>query len=226
MIKNKTDIVLSKIVTSSKTLNQFMKIIKIEEEKDQKHSALKNIAKDVLFPLTKEDRALIRSMEKVLYELEGIGLAAPQVDIAKRIALIYIPESASLLRDNATTVPMHTIINPEYTPVNKEEKKSDFEGCYSVASVMGKISRFNTINVKYQNEEGEVIEKTVSGFYARALQHEIDHLNGILITDHLTPDCLSGDVATMLKLRRDSLSEEQRKSFDELMRKKTLQQKS
>merc|ERR1712080_180959 len=87
---------------------------------------------------------------------------------------------------------MHVLINPEYTGVQaddaKETKVSDMEGCYSVGSVCGHVPRFHTIQVTYQTTTGASIAQTVSGFYARVLQHEIDHLNGILILDHLLPE--------------------------------------
>ena len=113
---------------------------------------------------------------------------------------------------------MHTIINPEYTPVNENDIVSDFEGCYSVKRVYGKVPRYKSINLKYQNEDGMLIEKIASGFYARVLQHEIDHLNGILITNRLTPECVQGTFAQMMPLRRAELPEDKRKYFDNLMK--------
>jgi len=194
----------------------------IEAESNTQKSILKNPAVAVAFPLSEEDRELIAIMKTKLYELEGVGLAAPQVGIAKRIALIYIPDSASLLREDARAYPMHAIINPEYEPIDIQDKRQDFEGCYSVESIMGKVPRFYKIRLKYQDEEGVLIDKAVDGFYARVLQHEIDHLNGLLFTDRLTPDCLRGDKAAMMKIRRDELPEEKRQHFDELVRKKGM----
>ena len=199
-----------------------LKIITIEDEIDKSSSVLKNKAKKVSFPLSTEDKQIISSMQKILFKAEGVGLAAPQVNIGLSIAVVYIPESASLLREDVRAYSMHTMINPEYTPINEDEIVSDFEGCYSVKSVYGKVPRYKSINLKYQNEDGLVIEQIVTDFYARVVQHEIDHLNGILITDSLTPECVQGTFAQMLPLRRAELSEDKRKHFDKLMKTKGI----
>lgn len=197
-------------------------IITIENQEDKVGSALKNEAEEVSFPLKDEDRQLIASMREMLYETQGVGLAAPQVDVRKKIALIYIPESAALLRDNVKPVDMHVLINAKYKPSENTEMFSDFEGCYSVNSVYGKVPRYYSIELEYQDESGTKIQKTVEGFYARVLQHEIDHLNGKLITDRLTPDCLQGSFEEMLAIRRQELSPEKRELFDELVKKKGM----
>jgi peptide deformylase len=197
-----------------------MDIITIEQQVDKEKSVLKNIAKEVEFPLSEKDKDLINKMKEILYKLEGVGLAAPQVGADKRIAVIYIPESAALLRESVIVHLMHTIINPEYWAADNHLIKQDFEACYSVEDVMGKVPRLHAIRVRYQNEIGEIIDKVVEGFYARVLQHEIDHLNGILITNRLTPECIQGDKKAILKLRRKELSEEKRRYFDELMQKR------
>ncbi len=199
-----------------------LEIIAIEEQENRDSSALKNIAKEVEFPLNSEDKKIIKKMKDIIFAAEGVGLAAPQVDIRKKIAIIYIPESASLLREDVRSYPIHTIINPKYSPIPEDGFAADFEGCYSVKSVYGKVKRYKSINLKYQDEEGKKIEKKVSGFYARVLQHEIDHLNGILITDRLTPECTQGTFAEMLSLRRNSLPKEKREHFDNILKKKGI----
>ncbi len=199
-----------------------LEIIAIEEQENRNNSALKNIAEDIEFPLTLEDKELTKEMQDIIFAAEGVGLAAPQVNIRKKIAIIYIPESASLLREDVRTYPLHTIINPEYSPITEDGFAADFEGCYSVKSVYGKVKRYKSINLKYQDEEGKKIAKKVSGFYARVLQHEIDHLNGILITDRLTPECTQGTFSEMLNLRRESLPKEKREHFDNILKKKNI----
>ena len=194
-----------------------LKIITIEDDIDNVSSVLKNKARQVNFPLSAEDKQIIACMQAILFKADGVGLAAPQVGIGYSIAVVYIPESASLLRENAGIYSMHTLINPEYTPVDEHDIVSDFEGCYSVKRVYGKVRRYKSINLKYQNEDGALIEKVATGFYARVLQHEIDHLNGILIIDRLIPECVQGTFAQMLSLRRAELSEDKRRYFDKLM---------
>jgi len=200
----------------------IMKIITIEEQQAPSLSALTNEAANVTFPLSAEDKEIIANMKDLLFAAQGVGLAAPQVDVRKKIALIYIPESASLLREDVRTYPMHVIINPKYTPLEQDDLAHDFEGCYSVKSVYGKVPRYKTIELQYQDEAGTHFKKQVSGFYARVLQHEIDHLNGLLITDRLTPKCPQGTFEEMLKIRRDELPEEKRKHFDKLIKQKGM----
>ncbi|MDP4709428.1 MAG: peptide deformylase [Rickettsiaceae bacterium] len=200
-------------------------IINIEEEEDKANSVLTNEANIVTFPLSALDQEIIQTMQEMLYKLEGVGLAATQVNINKKIALIYIPDSAALLREDIRTYPMHTIINPEYIGIEEAPKVSDFEGCYSVKHTYGKVLRYQAIQVKYQNIIGETIEETVSGFYARVLQHEIDHLNGLLITDRLTPDCLQGTFEEMLEIRRQELPIDKQKQLDELIKDKKMSSK-
>ncbi len=197
-------------------------IVPIEQQPKDTVSVLKMRAHEVDFPLSKDDKVTIEQMKVMLFDLQGVGLAAPQVGIGKRIILVYIPETAALLREDVRTYPMHTLINPEYKAIDDQNKRSDFEGCYSVKSVYGKVPRYDQINLTYQDEDGNKIEKIVEGFYARVLQHEIDHINGLLITDRLTPDCLQGTFEEMLAIRRSELSEEKQKVFDDLVKKKGM----
>lgn len=198
------------------------KIIAIESVANPEKSALRQQSRKIIFPLATADQELIAEMKEMMFALGGVGLAAPQIGITKNIAVIYIPESAALLRDNVQEKPMHVIINATYEPIESEGKYSDFEACYSVNSVMGKVPRYNAIKVRYQDETGKEVSKIEKGFYARVLQHEIDHLNGLLITDRLTPECLQGPHPEMLKIRRAELPPEKRKLFDDLLKQKSL----
>jgi peptide deformylase len=195
-----------------------LQIVAIEQTEYQ--SVLKNKARPVSFPLSAEDKGLIQSMETKLRHLGGVGLAAPQVNVAKQIIAIYIPEEAGLLRDNVTSYPMHVLINPSYTPKANAKIVYDFESCYSVNSKSGKVPRYNDIEYDYYDMEGVYHSNSASGFYARVLQHEIDHINGILIIDRLTPDCIQGTVEDMMALRRAELPDDKKALFDQLMEKK------
>ncbi|MBS0350151.1 MAG: peptide deformylase [Proteobacteria bacterium] len=201
------------------------KIVMIENEPNPEKSALKQQSTKIIFPLTGADQELIAQLQEIVLELGGVGLAAPQIGVARNIAVIYIPKSAALLRDNVQEKPIHVIINATYQPIASKGMYSDFEGCYSVNSVMGKVPRYNAIKVKYQDATGKATIKTAEGFYARVLQHEIDHLHGLLITDRLTPECLQGPHETILKIRRAELPAEKRKLFDSLIKQKGLAKK-
>lgn len=181
------------------------RIICIETVPNPENSSLRVKAKPVSFPLSAEDRELIKTLKEMTVALGGVGLAAPQIDVSKRVAAIYIPEEAAKFRDNIEPEAVHVILNAEYEALLEEGTDPDFEGCYSVESRMGKVPRAKAIRVCYDTEEGVRIESIERGFYARVLQHEIDHLNGILMIDRLTPDCPQGSLEEMLELRKQEL---------------------
>ncbi len=203
------------------SMGQAMDLEIVTIEQPEYHQVLKHQAQAVQFPLSQADKDLIEAMKNKLQKLGGVGLAAPQVNFPRRIIAIYIPEEATLLRDNVKRLyPMHIMINPSYTPAEGSAIQHDFEGCYSVASKSGKVPRYEQITVSYYDELGQFHQQTEEGFYARVLQHEVDHLNGFLILDRLTPDCVQGSVEEMMALRRVSLSPEKRALFDQIMAKK------
>jgi peptide deformylase len=200
-------------------MSMAMDIVTIEQP--EYLQVLKSLAQKVDFPLSQEDKDLIAAMQTKLDELGGVGLAAPQVNVPRRIIAIYIPEEATLLRDNVKQFyPMHIMINPSYEPVPGSTIHHDFEGCYSVSSKSGKVPRYEQINLSYYDESGQYHQQIENGFYARVLQHEIDHLNGLLILDRLTPECAQGSWEEMMALRRASLSPEKRVLFDQVIAKK------
>ncbi|KTC87918.1 MULTISPECIES: peptide deformylase [Legionella] len=200
-----------------------LKIISAEQPAHNK--VLQTPAQLVLFPLNEEDKALIAAMKEKLYELKGVGLAAPQVNHHKQIIAIYIPEESALLRNNAKAYPMHMLINPSYLGIDSAGVDSDFEACYSVSNKAGKVPRFNQISVQFYDEQGQHYNRIETGFYARVLQHEIDHINGTLIIDRLTPECVQGSMEEMTNLRRQELSSIQRELFDRLMKEKQVKSK-
>lgn len=192
----------------------------ITTDKPTHAKVLQTPAKSVEFPLSNEDLKLIAAMKDKLYQLQGVGLAAPQVNYQRKIIAIYIPEESAMLRTNAKPYPMHILINPSYEGMTTAGISHDFEACYSVSNKAGKVPRFNQITIHYHDEQGQEHSQTENGFYARVLQHEIDHINGTLITDRLTPDCIQGSMEEMLIIRRNELSDKQRELFDKLMQEK------
>jgi len=195
-----------------------LEIITIEQPDAASILKIKSAA--VSFPLSADDRKLIDAMKNKLFQLAGVGLAAPQVKQNKQIIAIYIPEDAALLRNNVQAYPMHIMINPSYVVIQETETVYDFEGCYSVHNKAGKVPRYQAIQLTYQDEDGLSHTQNATGFYARVLQHEIDHLNGILIIDRLTADCIQGSFEEMMAVRRSELSPEQRLQFDQVIAKK------
>ncbi|MCM8784646.1 MAG: peptide deformylase [Candidatus Omnitrophica bacterium] len=121
-------------------------------------------------------RKLIKSMKETLVSVKGIGLAANQVGVLKRIFIAYDKERENLI----------TVINPEI--VDKKEIEMDLEGCLSFPEIYFSISRNKIVTVKGINEDGKEIIIDGKDLLARCFQHEIDHLNGILIIDYATEE--------------------------------------
>jgi peptide deformylase len=126
---------------------------------------------------TPELQELIADMWETMYAAKGVGLAAPQIGLSKRISVIDI----SVGEDESKKI---VIINPEIT--STEGKQTGEEGCLSIPGFREPVTRANKVTVRAQNEKGEPIELAGEELLARALLHEIDHLNGILFINHLS----------------------------------------
>lgn len=135
--------------------------------------------------LTPAFQGFIQDMTDTMKEYEGVGLAAPQVHRSQRVSVVQLPmgfeeEGVS----NASGSQLYVFINPELKALTKE-KNAYWEGCLSVPGLRGLVARPNKVQVRYLNEKGEQKEITASGFLATVLQHEFDHLDGILYVDKL-----------------------------------------
>ena len=128
----------------------------------------------------------IEDLKATLEFSEGFGIAAPQVGIDKRIVVIKVDKEKCSYED-AEDVPVTVMINPVWKPAS-EKTNIEYEGCLSVPSIRGKVERYKKIEVNYYNEKGEHIEKTVQGFTARDIQHECDHLDGVLFIDVMSEE--------------------------------------
>lgn len=129
-------------------------------------------------------KKLIEDMVETMHHADGCGLAAPQVGISKRILVVdgddladRYPELKGFHRE---------MINPRFT-FESEERCSYEEGCLSIPNVDAEITRPQKIRVRYINPEFAEVEEDFDGFAARMIQHEMDHLDGILFVDHATP---------------------------------------
>lgn len=118
-------------------------------------------------------KALLEDMAETMYSVRGVGLAAPQVGIGKRVIVVDIRDEIGLLK----------MINPVITV--REGRETDVEGCLSFPGIHGDVERDYRITIRALDEEGKERELCVSGLLARALQHEIDHLNGVLFVDRV-----------------------------------------
>jgi len=126
---------------------------------------------------TPELHELIADMWETMYASKGVGLAAPQIGIAKRVSVI----DTSVGEDESKKV---VIINPEI--LSKDGNQTGEEGCLSIPGFREPLTRANKVTVRAQNEKGETVELDGEELLARAFQHEIDHLNGILFIAHLS----------------------------------------
>lgn len=138
---------------------------------------LEEVAEPVTVFDTPELKQLISDMFETMYAAKGVGLAAPQIGIGQQISVIDV----SLGEEETKKI---VIINPEIT--SREGKQTGEEGCLSVPGFREPLTRANKVTVRAQNEKGESIEFEGEELLARAFQHEIDHLNGILFINHLS----------------------------------------
>lgn len=116
-------------------------------------------------------QGLIEDMIETMYDADGVGLAAPQVGILKRVVVIDIYDETGV----------KVLVNPEI--VSEEGEQEEVEGCLSLPGKAGVVKRPARVVVKALNEKGQAYTIEGTGLLARALCHEIDHLNGVLFTD-------------------------------------------
>jgi len=130
--------------------------------------------------LDDEVRALAKDMLETRYLAEGIGLAAPQVGVSRRVIVVDLRD------DDEAGVGALALINPEVVESGRKKDKGP-EGCLSIPGMEEVVERPETVTVEGLNPDGEPFSMQVSGLLSRALQHEIDHLDGILFIDRLSP---------------------------------------
>ncbi|MGC2741566.1 MAG: peptide deformylase [Candidatus Angelobacter sp.] len=145
---------------------------------------------------SREIRELIQQMKETMYAAPGVGLAAPQIGQGIQLAVIedrpeYIKDwtPEQLAERERQTVPFHVIINPKITLIG-EERVEYFEGCLSLDNLMALTPRTRRVRVECVDEKGEPKLIDAVGWYARILQHEIDHLAGTMYVDHMYPRTL------------------------------------
>jgi peptide deformylase len=122
--------------------------------------------------VSSEERNLLSYMAKIMYENNGVGLAAPQIGVDKKI--IVVDTGQGLLK----------LINPRI--LEKEGRDSLSEGCLSLPEIFVPVDRATIIKVEGLNEDKKLVKLAINGFLARVIQHEVDHLNGVLIIDYAT----------------------------------------
>jgi peptide deformylase len=126
---------------------------------------------------TPELHALLRDMRDTMQALSGAGLAAPQIAVPLRVVIFGMQHNPRY--PDAEPVPHTVLINPQLTPLD-DTMEEGWEGCLSVPGLRGVVPRYATLRYRGFDEKGQPIDRSVSGFHARVVQHECDHLDGIL----------------------------------------------
>lgn len=185
-----------------------LNFVVIEHTPNAEH-LLKKPAKKLNFPLSKDILDLIENMKKKVLEAQGVGLAANQVGYHLQLIIFHVDDYSFQTRKDAfERVPLTVLINPSYQPIMEEGMTEDWEGCFSVYDHLGKVPRYNSIYFEGYDIQGKKIKDKATGFLARVLQHEIDHINGYLILDRLTKDNLQGTIEDMNKIREQEYEQE------------------
>lgn len=141
------------------------------------HPALRTRAEPVE-QVDDEIRQLTDDMLETMYDAPGVGLAAPQIGIGQRVVVI------DCARDDEEPQP-YRMINPELLWTSEETETSE-EGCLSLPDIFGEVTRPQACQVRFLDEQGQTQELEAEGLLAVCIQHEIDHLNGVLFVDHLS----------------------------------------
>jgi len=126
---------------------------------------------------TPELHALLTDMQDTMAALSGAGIAAPQIGVSLQVVIFGIEKNPRY--PDAESVPFTVLINPQLT-VQGEETEDGWEGCLSVPGMRGLVPRFKNLRYRGKDQFGNDIDRTVTGFHARVVQHEVDHLLGVL----------------------------------------------
>ncbi len=125
---------------------------------------------------------LITDMIDTMRATDGVGLAAPQIGVSLRVLVMEVDNSPRY--PGRTAIPLSVLVNPEIMS-HSEEISSGWEGCLSLPGLRGEVERFESIQLTACDQNGQQISLHASGFKARIIQHELDHLNGILYPDRI-----------------------------------------
>lgn len=126
---------------------------------------------------TPELHALLEDMHDTMRALDGAGLAAPQIGVSLQVVVFGLEKNPRY--PDAEPVPYTVLVNPTLTPLG-DEIEEGWEGCLSVPGMRGLVPRHSRLRYRGYDQYGNAIDRTVSGFHARVVQHECDHLHGIL----------------------------------------------
>jgi peptide deformylase len=145
---------------------------------------LKKKAIPIPFDGSVDIKKLVDDMFETMYEAQGVGLAGPQIGLSQRI---FVVDTTDMVEEGSSEQPRkQAFINAQVIEEMGDEGSFE-EGCLSIPGIRGDVNRPNTIKLSYQDENGAQHEETFSGVLARVVQHEYDHIEGVLFTDLLSP---------------------------------------
>ena len=126
---------------------------------------------------TPELHALLTDMQDTMKSLNGAGIAAPQIGVSLQVVMFEVTQNPRY--PHTKTIPFTILVNPELTPLDDEQEEG-WEGCLSVPGMRGLVPRYKRLRYRGRDQFGVEIDRTVEAFHARVVQHEVDHLNGVL----------------------------------------------
>ncbi|MDJ0948926.1 MAG: peptide deformylase [Alphaproteobacteria bacterium] len=170
------------------------------------HPILRARAEEISDPSSEEVRRLVEDMVETLEDAKGAGLAAPQVHVPKRLVLFSVPQDRTTEAEDDPPQVLQVLINPVVEPIG-EDREVGWEACLSVPGMIGAVPRYARIRYRGLTLDGSPVDRTVSGFHARVVQHECDHLDGILYPMRMTDMSLFGFVEEMSRLAAESEEE-------------------
>jgi len=154
---------------------------------------LKRRAAEVTEFKTPALQGFVNDMIETMVDAHGIGLAAPQVFRSERIVIFFVPAA----RNGGIEIPLTVMINPVITPLSEDQDQA-YEACLSVPGLTGMVPRYTHIRYSYRDLMGADVEREAQGFHARVVQHECDHLDGILYPQRM-PDVTTLAYADVLQ---------------------------
>ncbi|BBK41090.1 peptide deformylase [Allostella vacuolata] len=166
------------------------------------HPVLRRVADPVADPAAPEIRRLVADMIDTLEDIGGAGLAAPQVHVPLRVVIFRVRAERLTGDPEDVALPMQALVNPVIEPLG-DEKMLRWEGCLSVPGLRGAVPRWRRLRYSGTDLDGRPVERVVSGYHAGLVQHEFDHLDGILYPARMEDFTLFGFNEEMAKYPPD-----------------------
>ena len=146
------------------------------------HPLLRQVAQPVAVFDPAQMSELLIDMEDTMRALHGAGIAAPQIGVSLRVVIFEMQENPRY--PQVAPIPFTVLINPSLEPLG-DEMEEGWEGCLSVPGLRGVVPRYRRLHYSGLDAQGQPFERTVEGFHARVVQHEVDHLDGILFPQRI-----------------------------------------